>query len=155
MSTLHAVKAVTCSLAIALTITAGTALAESQPEDIIKYRQNVMKSIGGHMSASGAIVQGKVGYKAHLSEHAKALAAMSKDIVGLFPKDSDFGDTKALDAVWKKRADFEKVAKDAGSKAAAFAKAAAGNDPAAARSAFMALGDACKACHKDFRKEEK
>jgi cytochrome c556 len=129
--------------------------AESQPEDIIKYRQNVMKSIGGHTGAAAAIISGKVGYKAHLSEHAKAIAAMAKDIPGLFPKDSDFGDTNALESVWKKRADFEKAANNARAKADAFAKAAAGNDPKAAGAAFKDLGEACKACHKDFRKEEK
>lgn len=131
------------------------ATAQGQSEDIIKYRQNVMKSIGGHTSASAAIISGKVGYKAHLSEHAKAIAAMAKDIPGLFPKDSDFGDTNALESVWKKRADFEKAANNARAKAEAFAKAAAGNDPKAASAAFKDLGEACKACHKDFRKEEK
>jgi cytochrome c556 len=148
-------KVISLAFALGITTLPAAVSAESQPEDIIKYRQNVMKSVGGHMGASGAIIQGKVGYKAHLSEHAKSIAAMTKDVVGLFPKDSDFGETKALEGVWKKRADFEKVANDARAKAEAFAKAAAGNDPAAARTAFMALGDACKACHKDFRKEEK
>jgi cytochrome c556 len=142
-------------MAIGIAGLSASAGAESQPEDVIKYRQNVMKSIGGHMGASGAIIQGKVGYQTHLSEHAKSIAAMAKDIPALFPKDSDFGETKALEGVWKKRADFEKVAKDARAKAEAFAKAAAGNDPKAAGAAFKDLGEACKACHKDFRKEEK
>jgi cytochrome c556 len=148
-------KAISLAFALGIAGLSTSAGAESQPEDVIKYRQNVMKAIGGHMSAAGAIVQGKVEYKANLSEHAKALAAMTKDIVGLFPKDSDFGDTNALESVWKKRADFEKVAKDAGAKAAALAKAAAGNDPKAAGAAFKDLADACKACHKDYRKEQK
>lgn len=131
------------------------ARAESEPEDIIKYRQNSMKASGAHMSAAAAILQGKVAYKKDLVEHARALQALSRDVAGLFPKDSDFGDTKALDAVWKKKGDFEKRARDAAGKAAAFAKAAAGGDGKAQLAAFRELSDSCKACHTDFRKEQR
>jgi cytochrome c556 len=126
-------------------------VVQSGEEDIIKYRRNVMKAVAGHMGAAGAIVQGKVGYKGDLANHAGALQALMHDIPGLFPKDSDFGETNALDAVWSKRAEFEKRAKDAGSKAAAFAKVAQGGSAGAA---FKALGDTCKGCHKDFRRKE-
>jgi len=133
---------------------ATTAVAESEPEDIIKYRQNVMKANGAHMAAAGAILQGKVAYKNDLTYHAKALQAINSNIPALFPAGSDFGDTKALDSAWSKRADFEKRAKDTKTKADAFAKAA-GGDPKAALGKFKELSDSCKACHKDFRKEEK
>jgi cytochrome c556 len=132
----------------------GSALA-AEPEDIIKYRQATMKAIGGHMAASAAIISGKVDYKADLADHAKALAALTKDIAALFPKGSDFGDTEALDAVWTKNDEFKKRAKDAKDRAGAFAKAMAAGDAANYGKRFMALNDACKACHKDFRKEEK
>jgi len=134
-----------------LGVTLAPLVAQSGEEDIIKYRRNVMKAIAGHMGAAGAIVQGKVNYKGDLGDHAKALQALTHDIPGLFPKDSDFGDTNALDAVWSKRAEFEKHAKDASGKAVAFAKAAQGGNAGAA---FKALGEACKGCHKDFRREE-
>jgi len=130
------------------------AYAESDPEDIIKYRQNVMKANGAHMAAAGAILQGKVDYKKDLAYHVKTLQTINSDIPALFPKGSDFGDTKALDGVWAKRADFEKRAKDTRAKADAFAKAA-GGDTKAALAKFKELSDSCKACHKDFRKEEK
>ncbi len=129
--------------------------AESDPEDVIKYRKSMMKAIGGHMAASAAIINGKVNYKGDLADHAKAIQALTKDVAGLFPKDSDFGDTDALDTVWKKPADFKKRADDAKTKAAAFAKMAATGDMAKSGAAFKELNDACKACHKDFRKEQK
>ncbi len=130
------------------------AYAESEPEDIIKYRQNVMKANGAHMAATGAILQGKVEYKKDLAYHAKTLQSINHDIPALFPKGSDFGDTKALDGVWSKRADFEKRARDTRAKADAFAKVA-GGDMKTASAKFKELSDSCKACHKDFRKEEK
>ena len=128
--------------------------AESDPEDIIKYRQNVMKSNGGNLAAAGAIIQKKVAFNERLADHAKAVSAGSKNIAALFPPGSDFGaDTNALDAVWKDRARFEKLAKDTEKKAAAFAKAVSAKD-AQAGARFKELADSCKACHKDFRKEE-
>ena len=47
----------------ALLLVTAAANAESDPEDVIKYRQNVMKANGAHAAAAGAIIQGKVGYK--------------------------------------------------------------------------------------------
>lgn len=142
------------STAVLLFVASTGLSAESDPENIIKYRQNVMKSNGANLAAAGAIIQKKVEFNARLAEHASAVAAGSKNIAALFPPGSDFGtDTKALDAVWEKRADFERLAKDSEKKAGAFAKAAKANDPKLA-ARFKELADSCKACHKDYRKEE-
>lgn len=129
-------------------------LNAAEPEDLIKYRRNVMKAIGGHTSAAGAIVEGKVDYKRQLAEHARAVQTLTTDIPSLFPKDSDFGETRAKDAVWSKRADFEKAARDTKTKAAAFAKAAQGGNQSAIAASFKELGESCKGCHKDFRKKD-
>lgn len=138
-----------------LALLGAVAHAEDDPENIIKYRQKVMAANGALTAAAGAIVQGKVGYKKDLADHAKALQAINRDVAALFPKGSDFGDTKALDSVWSKRADFEKRAKDAQLKSDAFAKAVSTGDAKIYGAKFKELGDSCKACHKDYRKEEK
>ncbi|MDO8705688.1 MAG: cytochrome c [Sulfuricaulis sp.] len=130
------------------------ALKAAEPEDIIKYRQNIMKAIGGHTAAAGSIVQGKVDYKNQLADHARALQALIGDIPGLFPKDSDFGDTKAQDVVWSNRVEFEKRAKDSKTKVDLFAKALQGGNQQTIGASFKAVGESCKACHKDFRKKE-
>lgn len=130
------------------------AQAESEPEDLIKYRQNVMKSSGANAAAATAIVQGKVEFKDRLRDHAQALVTSTKNIPALFPKGSDFGDTEALDAVWKKPDDFAKRAKDSQAKAIAFQKAVAANDTKAYAAKLKDVADSCKACHKDYRKEQ-
>ena len=129
-------------------------LGAAEPEDIIKYRQNSMKASGAHMAASSAIIKGKVPFKSQLIVHALALEQLNHDIASLFPKGSDFGNTNALDAVWENRADFEKAAHAVAIKAKAFTRAAASKDPKTADAAFKALGDACSACHKKFRKKD-
>jgi cytochrome c556 len=140
---------------VGLLLGAGVAAHAAEPEDIIKYRENVMKSLGAHLGAAGAIVQGKVDYKDQLGDHVKALEAGTKDIPGLFPKDSDFGDTEATDAVWKNNAEFVKRAKAAQEKAQALAKAVAAGDSANYGPRLKELQESCKSCHKDFRKEKK
>jgi hypothetical protein len=55
-----------------LAMLAPLTLDAAEPEDIIKYRKNVMKAIGGLTSAAGAIVEGKVDYKRQLPEHARS-----------------------------------------------------------------------------------
>jgi len=128
--------------------------AESKEEDIVKYRESVMKSQAGHMGAAAAIIMGKVDFKDQLSAHVKALEATTKDIDSLFPKGSDVGKTKALKEVWTKPDEFRKRAKDAQDKAAALAQAVAAGDTQNYGPRFKDLADACKACHKDFRKKE-
>lgn len=144
----------TGSMLVMLAPLAPLALSAAEPEDIIKYRQNVMKAVGGHTSAAGAIVQGKVDYKSDLADHARALQTLTRDIPALFPKDSDFGETKAKDEVWLKRADFEKAAKNTKAKVEAFAKTVQGGNQQTIATSFKDVGESCKACHKDFRKEE-
>ncbi len=146
----HRIFVTACLLAGAV-----PAVQSAEPEDIIKYRQNVMKSQGAHLAAAGAIIQGKVGYKNQLGDHVKALQASTRDIPGLFPKDSDFGETKALDAIWKNNADFQKRAKDTRDKVNALAKAVTVKDSQNYGARFKDVADSCKACHKDYRKEDK
>ena len=148
-------KRVIARTTLALLLCSGIAAhAESEPEDLIKYRQNVMKSSGANAAAATAIVQGKVEFKDRLRDHAQALVTSTKNIPALFPKGSDFGETEALDSVWKKPDDFAKRAKDSHAKAVAFEKAVAANDTKSYAAKLKDLGESCKACHKDYRKEQ-
>ncbi|WP_169923956.1 c-type cytochrome [Sulfurifustis variabilis] len=148
-------KAWSCFAVAALLSLPVVAGAESEPEDIIKYRQNVMKANGANMGAIAAILQGKVPeYKDRLGDHARGVQAGTKNIPALFPDGSDFGDTEALESVWKDRAGFKKRSDDTSKKADALAKAVAGGDAKAIQARFRELSDSCKACHKDFRKEQ-
>lgn len=114
-------------------------------DDLVKYRRNLMDANGGLMGMSNLILQGKAGDKAQLAAAAKELANLNKGVAALFPASSSSPDSDALPEVWSKRADFERLAKAAETKAVAF-----GKSPSAAT--FKDLGEACKSCHKDFRK---
>ncbi|MDH5513498.1 MAG: cytochrome c, partial [Gammaproteobacteria bacterium] len=60
----------------------------------------------------------------------------------------------ARDEVWSKRAEFEKAAKNATTRVEAFAKAVEGGNQQAITASFKDMGEGCKGCHKDFRKEK-
>lgn len=148
-------KSMSAFAALAVLFFAPLALA-MEAEDVIKYRKSVMKSVGGHFGAARLIVLGKVSYGSDLASHAMAIAAALRDVPALFPPDSDFADTptRALQAVWDKRSDFEQVAADAGKAADAFAQAVQAGEKGDLKPRLSDLLDSCKACHKDFRQED-
>jgi len=137
------------SALFAFTLTAGKASAD---EADVKYRQAVMKSLGGHMASVVAIVKGQVDHKDHLAAHADAIAGMGKIVKDIFPEGSDMAaDTKALPAIWEKPDDFAKAVAAFETASANLAKAADSGDMAAVGAALGPLGQSCGGCHKPFR----
>lgn len=116
------------------------------------YRQSVMKSVGGHMSAMGNILRNQV-HTGDLALHARGLATLSDIVPNVFPAGSDVEKSKALPDIWEdpeafaeKMGDFRKAAKD-------MAAAAESGDMGQIGPAIQALGGSCKGCHDDFKEE--
>jgi len=139
--------------AFALLAVFSSAQAE-EPENYIKYRQAMMKAIGGHSGAASQIVRGRVAPDGHLAMHAQALADLNANLTRLFPEGSDFGETKAKEAIWDQWDKFEKASDDAKTATAAFAEAVATGDADKIGAAFKEVGESCKGCHKDFREKK-
>ena len=70
---IRGLKTAILSLALAGLI----ALPALAQEGAIKYRQSVMKAVGGHMAAMGAILKGTGGQARDLKVHADAMAALA------------------------------------------------------------------------------
>ncbi len=149
-----ALKSLICSLTLMAMVILAQPSTATEPEDIIKYRQAVMDSQGGHMNAAAQILKGKVDFGSDLAYHATALAASSAGLTKLFPKDSDFGETRAKPEIWTNSTEFEKASKDAEKAANAFLAAVQSNDKAAIAKTYNDLGEACKGCHKKFREKK-
>ena len=128
--------------------------AADEPANVIKYRRNVMKAQGAHITNIAAVAKGEVSFADNVPADARALAALIKLVPGLFPDGTDSGDTRALPAIWSDRAKFDAAAKTAGEAALALAAAAESGDMTAITDALGKLGKACGDCHKPFRKEE-
>ena len=76
------------TLGMVLLATTGTTWS-ADSEDIIKYRNSVMKAYAGHTGAAARIVRGKVDYTDQLLMHATAMRDISMLVGKLFPEDSD------------------------------------------------------------------
>lgn len=136
----------------------GRALAIDEPQNVVKYRQAVMKAIGGHTGAIVGVVKGEVSYVAHVTAHARGINEMSKLIPDLFPpgtSNADVADSRALPKIWEDRAKFDAAAKELEVQSAKLITAAEGGDAGAIGAQLQNLGKACGGCHKPFRAEKK
>ena len=146
----------TCAFALGLSVFSTNFDAQAQDpavENAIKYRQSVMKAVGGNMGAMVGIMKG-AGDKTNLAVHAEAMADLSKIAQTLFPAGSDFGETAALPVIWEKTDDFAAAIKKFQDAAGVVAEAAKGGDMAAFGAAFNGLGESCKNCHENFREKK-
>jgi cytochrome c556 len=135
-----------------LSITAVLLVAPVQaadPQDLIDYRNSVMRAIGGHSAASVAIVRGQVEHDEHQLQHAEALVATTRMITALFPADSAEGDTDALARIWEEPEAFSAAVANTEQAAEAFLTAV--NEGGDIGSAIRDLGMSCRSCHQDYR----
>ncbi|MGH1479527.1 MAG: c-type cytochrome [Geminicoccales bacterium] len=134
------------------------ALAADEPANLIKYRQAIMKAIGGHMGALGAVAKGEVSFTDEVVGHAHAINEMSKNLLRLFPEGSGYEIDKksnVLPAVWERWTDFEAAVKALQDESTKMIAVAESGDAAAFGQQVGALGrDGCTNCHDTFRYKE-
>ncbi|CAK0780047.1 Cytochrome c [Gammaproteobacteria bacterium] len=130
------------------------AVADSPAKKALEAREDLMKGMGDHMKALKKALGD--GDSQNLAKHAKDMAALTHtlatDLKSLFPAGSGEGDTEAKPLIWKQWNDFDQAAQAAAAKGAALLEAS--SRAADVQSAFKALGETCKNCHKDYRAEK-
>ena len=123
-------------IAVATAIGFATLVSVVQAQgDVIKDRQELMKSQGAAMKAINGILEAN-GALADIAPQAAKLEETSGKIADLFPAGSDQGDTKA---------------KDLHEQAAMLSTAVAGGDMAAVKAQYEKVGGACGGCHKIYK----
>ncbi|MCA8878455.1 MAG: cytochrome c [Rhodobacteraceae bacterium] len=125
----------------------------------VAARKGEMDLMAINTGVLGNMAKGKTPYDADAATAAAAnLVTISKITQGLlWPEGSsnaDMQDTKALPKIWESYDDF--LAKwDAKAKAAEALLAVAGDGVDALAPALGKLGEACTACHKEYRQPDK
>ncbi|MBL0920209.1 MAG: cytochrome c [Hydrogenophaga sp.] len=143
---------------LALALAAGTltipALAQFQkPEDAIKYRKASMTLMAHHAGRVGGMASGRIPFDAKgAADSAAALEALSRLPWEGYTPGSDKGDTRALPAIWTESAKFKEYGDKLIADTAKVSAAAKTGNLDAIRASFGAVGQTCKACHDDFRK---
>jgi cytochrome c556 len=126
-------------------------------EDALEARQGFMKMLSINMGTLAGMAKGEIAYDAAAATTAgNNIEALTKYTVpalfieGTSPDDGV--ETEALPAIWENSEDF--AAKYAAlGEAAMGAGAAAGGGQEAVGPVVQKLGEACKACHDDYRKD--
>ena len=135
-------------LVVGGTVVGGSAFA--QGIDPIQTRQTGLDLLAGDFAGIKAVIVAKGDVKT-LEGPAKAIVRWAKLFPTLFPPGSDTGDTKASPKIWTEKPEFEKAAMRLSTEAGALATAAKAGDAAAVETAFKSVGEACGACHKEYR----
>jgi cytochrome c556 len=145
------------------TFSAQPLLAEVNVDGMIKYRQNVMKSLAGHTGAADRLVRGQVPLMDQLEMHATAARDIARTITTLFPADSippevEFSgatvDTEALASITEKPEEFEKAAQKTIDATEGLVKVVQAGNKQELPLAFKRVGESCKGCHKNFREKK-
>jgi len=125
--------------AVVITASATTAFAG---EDEIKYRQEIFKAVGGHMTAMATILKTDAGDMKHIEAHANAMLDLAKMAPSIFPEGSgpDAGKTRAKANIWTDAGDFKKVVMAFEENAGKLAMAAKTGDKGAIGAALGGLG---------------
>jgi cytochrome c556 len=124
--------------------------AQADDQDVIDYRELIMKQLDAEAAALGMIVSGQVPPDA-LSFQAKAIANSAKSALKAFEPKVPGGEAKP--EVWAKWDDFAKRMQTFAQKSEAMAKVSeSGNVQAVTELMIDALP--CKACHDVYRKKK-
>jgi cytochrome c556 len=137
------------ALVTAMVLTMGGA-AHADGIDPIQARQVGMDLVSGTFAGVKAVVTANGDVKT-LEAAGKAIQRWGAFIPTVFPAGSDKGTTKAAPAIWSDQAGFKKAAMALSAAGESLATAAKAGDATAVAAAFKATGEACGACHKEFR----
>ena len=141
----------TAALLLLLIFVYGT-VSFADSHGIIKYRQNVMKSVSGHMGAIVDILKNGLPLKDHIVDHALSMQQISRMTLSMFPEGSGKGRTKSKQVIWEKWSEFESAARDFERESSKLIEVAQSSDMEALSKQVRATGKTCSGCHRNFRK---
>ena len=140
------------ALLLSLAITPSSGQGAYGQEDVIAKRQEIMKTNGANVrELRNKEKEGKI---KEIAVNAQSISDNLSKALALFPEGSTSDKSRAKPEIWKDKAKFEQLGKDAKAAADQLQKVASAGDAAAVKSQITKLGDACAACHTQFRKPE-
>ncbi len=147
----------TAMLAMGLAVFGGVPAAglAQTPGEQVQHRQDQMSILGDNIRVIARFVQRGTGSIDEVAASARAMAAVTGDLLALFPPGTavGVGDSEALPAIWENWAEFEPIARDAHQATTALLAAAEAGDTEALRPRFAAVGQTCSSCHQTFRQD--
>jgi cytochrome c556 len=134
------------------------ALSADDPANVVKYREQVMESLGKHMKATSMISKGEiVRPKEDLVLHARAMHDVSGVLLSLFPPGTGPTEVKATEAkadVWTRWKEFEAANAKFATESKKLLDLAEAGDVVGFKAQSAAVGKSCGGCHDTFRVED-
>lgn len=118
------------------------------------YRQSWFAMVAANFGPMAAMVKGEIPWQEdQMAAYADQLAALTTlDVMRGFADGTDKGTTRAKPEIWENTADFQAKMDDLDSAVAALQVAAnQGTDRKAITEGVAATGQACKACHDEYK----
>jgi len=134
------------SILLLMLFLATPAVADDQGQ--YKYREGIMQSIRGQMSALGAIMRNNVQAENTLT-HARAMSDLAAILPDVFPKGSDVTKSETLPSVWEEPEKFREATDGFIALTTEFLQAVENDGDVAGT--FRSLQKSCKGCHDMFR----
>lgn len=143
-------------LALAAPAASGTVVSAiaATPAETVAARQANFKQLGRAMKAIGEELKKPAPDLGVIRASAQSLNQAAGHVGHGFPRGSgpESGvKTEALAAIWQRPADFQGATRNLVTKAGDLRAAATSGDLNRIRTAFPAVGGACKGCHDNFR----
>ncbi len=131
-------------------LTLGASVVLAQNTAVIKDRKDLMKANAEATKAPTAMMKGEAPFDlAKVKTSLKTFQDNATKLKGLWPADSNTGDTRALPAIWTNAKEylewFDGFAKDAKAAEASI------KDEASFKTEWPKVVGYCGGCHKDFR----
>ncbi len=130
-----------------------SAFSEDDSEDVIKYRQNIMKTISAHHKSLKLLSAGRITQSEQWLPQAQGLNNMAKMLPTAFPEESDFGDTDAKESIWENKADFNKKADALVKLSGKLVSLIEQGEQKQVSELLPEVSQSCKNCHRDYREK--
>lgn len=120
------------------------------------YRQSYFALLGSNFGPIGAMVKGEMPWdQEQLQGFADDFAAVaSLNILRGFPEGAERGTTRAKLEIWENQDDFASKFDDMEAAVTTLQTTVAGGDRGAIGKQVGAVGEACKACHDDYKAKD-
>ncbi|MEW5880781.1 MAG: cytochrome c [Pseudomonadota bacterium] len=136
--------------AVAVAVPASAQFAK--PEDAVKYRQSAMALIGNHMGRINAQLKSGSPNIQAIQSSAALIETLSKLPFEAFTPGSDMvANTKVKPEFFKDTAKVKELTEKMQAEVSKLAAVSKTGDVKAIQAQFGTVGQACKACHDDYR----
>lgn len=130
-----------------------TAFSQDDADDVIKYRQNMMKTISMHYKSLKLLSAGRITQPEQWLPQAQGLNNMAKMVPTAFPEESDFGDTDAKEAIWENKPDFNEKADALIKFSGKLVSLIENGEQKQVPELMREISQSCKDCHKKYREK--